>query len=45
MTKPKNHALMSYLALLSGNDDVLVAVTTLFGRAIDPAAGVDHVAH
>lgn len=34
-----------YLALLSGNDDVLVTVATLFGRAIDAAAGVHHITH
>lgn len=34
----------AHLALLPGDDDVLVAVATLLGRAVDPAAGVDHVA-
>lgn len=34
-----------YLALFSGNDDILIAVATLFGRAVDAAAGVHHIAH
>lgn len=34
-----------YLALFSGNDDVLIAVTTLLGRAIDAAAGVHNIAN
>ena len=34
----------AYLALLSRDDDVFVAVAALLGRAVDTAAGVDHVA-
>lgn len=34
-----------YFALFSGNDDILVAVATLFGWAVDAAAGVHHIAH
>lgn len=34
-----------YLALFSGNDDILVTVATLFGRAVYAAAGVHHIAH
>lgn len=34
-----------YLALFPGNDDIFVAVTTLFGRAVDTAARVHHIAH
>lgn len=37
--------MISHLALLSWNDDVLVAVTTLLWGAVNPAAGVYHVAH
>lgn len=35
----------THLALLTGDDDVLVAAAALFRRAVDPAAGADHVAH
>jgi hypothetical protein len=31
------------LPFLSGNDDVLVTVPALFGRAVDSAAGVDDI--
>lgn len=37
--------MFSYLSFLPGDDDVLVAAAALFGRAVDAAAGVDHVAH
>lgn len=33
------------LALLAGDDDVLVAAAALFRRAVDPTAGAHHVAH
>ena len=36
---------MADLALLAGDDDVLVAAAALLGRAVDAAAGVHHVAH
>lgn len=33
----------AYLPLLSWNDDVLVAIPALFGRAVDSATGVNDV--
>jgi hypothetical protein len=33
----------AHLPFLSGNDDVLVTVPALFGRAVDSAAGVDDI--
>lgn len=38
-------SVFAYLSFLPGNDDVLVAAAALFGRAVDAAAGVDHIAH
>lgn len=33
-----------YLALLPGDEHILIAIATLLGGAVDAAAGVDHVA-
>lgn len=34
-----------YLALFSGDDDILIAVATLFRGAVYATAGVHHIAH
>ncbi len=43
--QPHDTGTITHFALLSGNDDILIAVTALFRRAVNSATGVDHVAH